>query len=184
VPDGFVALEALLRATPAPLPAGVEDGRRMSRASAASVSAASASDVGTPASEPHCACSCGAEQVRLVTEELMLARLAALETFERVAPRLLEGLARDVLGRELALARPDIAALARSLVDEFATDEPVALVIAAEDATQFEQGLPLRIDPRLRAGDLVLEVRDGEIDARFGVRLRAALSAALPEGTA
>ncbi len=119
--------------------------------------------------------------MQLVARELMLARLAALEAYERAVPRLLEALAGDVLGRELALARADLLALARRLVEEFASEEPVALVVATEDAGRFRDGLPVRVDPRLRAGDLVLEVRDGEIDARFGVRLRAALLAAAPE---
>jgi flagellar biosynthesis/type III secretory pathway protein FliH len=110
--------------------------------------------------------------------EIALARLAAHEAYERAVPRLLEALARDVLARELVVSPPDLAALSRSLAAEFANDEPVAFAIAREDLACFPPGLPVRVDPRLRAGDVVLEVRDGEIDARFAVRVRSAIDAA------
>jgi len=110
--------------------------------------------------------------------ELALARLAAYEAYERGVPRLLEALARDVLARELVVSPPDLAALSRALAAEFANDEPVAFALAREDLAHFPPGLPVRVDPRLRAGDVVLEVRDGEIDARFALRVRGAIDAA------
>ena len=106
--------------------------------------------------------------------DLALARLAALEAYERAVPRLLHALARDVLARELTLAAPDVHALSRALVAEFASEEPVAFVVAREDAARFPSGVLVRVDPRLRAGDLVLEVRDGEIDAPQRVNLHVA----------
>jgi len=109
---------------------------------------------------------------------LALARLAALEAFERAVPRLLEALARDVLARELSVAPPDVRALARALATDFAGEEPVAFVVAREDAACFPAGTPVRVDSRLRPGDVVLEVRDGEIDARFALRLRDAIAGA------
>jgi flagellar biosynthesis/type III secretory pathway protein FliH len=87
-------------------------------------------------------------------------------------------LARDVLARELVVSPPDLAALSRALAAEFSNDEPVVFAVAREDLAHFPPGLPVRVDPRLRAGDVVLEVRDGEIDARFALRVRAALQAA------
>ncbi len=111
----------------------------------------------------------------VLANDIALARLAALEAYERAVPRLLEALARDVLARELAIAPPDLAALARALAREFADAGPVAFVACREDARQLPVDLPVRVDPALRAGDLVLEVRDGEVDARFALRFRGAI---------
>ena len=153
--DGFVALEDALRAPPPVRPAPE----------------ASASAPESVQCEVH-------ERLAPFASDLALARLAALEAYERAVPRLLHALARDVLARELTLAAPDVHALSRALVAEFASEEPVAFVVAREDAARFPSGVLVRVDPRLRAGDLVLEVRDGEIDARFGLRLDAAIAGA------
>jgi flagellar biosynthesis/type III secretory pathway protein FliH len=107
--------------------------------------------------------------------ELVLARLAALEAYERTVPALLEALAREVLGRELALAPPELSKLAAEICAGFASEEPVALIVAPDDAARVTCGLPVRTDAALRHGDLVLEVRDGEIDARFTLRIAGAL---------
>ncbi len=114
--------------------------------------------------------------------ELLFARLAALEAFERAVPRLLENLARDVLARELTVAGPDLAALARDVLADFAAQEPVALVVAPSDIDSLGGGLPLRADARLAPGDLVVEVRDGEVDARFSLRLHDAIATAHAPG--
>ena len=111
--------------------------------------------------------------------ELRFARLAALEAFERAVPRLLDELARDVLARELLLGGPELEALARCVLAEFASEEPVALVVSPGDAHRLNVGLPVRADSRLRSGDLIVEVRDGEIDARFTVRLHDAVASSI-----
>lgn len=108
-------------------------------------------------------------------QELVLARLAALEAYERRTPAMLEALAREVLGRELALAPADLSRLAGELRATFGAEEPVVLVVAPDDAPRVICDLPVRTDAALRRGDLVLEVRDGEIDARFNLRFAAAL---------
>lgn len=133
----------------------------------------------TPLAEPisSCADPTGAEDGALseMLGDLALARLAALEAYDRAVPRLVEALARDVLGRELILAPADIAKLAANLRGAFAADGPVGLVVSAGDAARFAGEFPVRIDPRLKDGDLVLEVRDGEIDASFPLRCRLAI---------
>jgi len=111
-------------------------------------------------------------------EELALLRLAALEAFERARCRLLEALARDVLARELMLAPADLDALAARALRAFAESEPVALVVAPVDAARVSSPLPVRVDDALCAGDLLIAVRDGEIDARFALRLAEALRSA------
>lgn len=113
-------------------------------------------------------------------EELSLARLAALETYDRAVPHLLKALARGVFGRELALAPADLATLAAEMRAHFAREEPVALVIAPSE-TPPPCSLPVRRDATLRPGDVLLEVRDGEIDARFRLRLAGAIAHALAQ---
>ncbi|HMD02286.1 MAG TPA: hypothetical protein VKG44_04905, partial [Candidatus Baltobacteraceae bacterium] len=66
--------------------------------------------------------------------DLTLLRLAALEAFERARGRLLERLARDVLGRELMLAPADLQTLAERALEAFAESEPLTLAIAPADA--------------------------------------------------
>jgi len=113
-----------------------------------------------------------------IVEELALLRLAALEAFERARGRMLEILAREVLARELMLAPADLEALAARALRTFAESEPLALVVAPADAARVSSPLPVRIDPSLVAGDLVIAVRDGEIDARFALRLAEAVATA------
>jgi hypothetical protein len=113
-----------------------------------------------------------------IVRELVLMRLAALEAYERARSRLLESLARDVLARELELAPADIAALAKRALEAFAEHEPLTLVLAPQDAGRVAAALPVRVDSALEPGDLVVEVRDGEIESRFLFRARGALEAA------
>jgi flagellar biosynthesis/type III secretory pathway protein FliH len=112
-------------------------------------------------------------------EELARARLAALEAYERGVPRLLEALARDVLGRELLLAPADLTRIAAAARERFGAEEPVALWLSPADAACVAVDLPVRTDPALEPGDLVLEVRDGELDARFSLRLADAVRGVL-----
>jgi hypothetical protein len=108
---------------------------------------------------------------------LALARCAALEAYERAVPRLLAALADVVLGRELALAPCDLSRLAALVRSRFESEEPVALWVAPGDQGRVTSDLPVRTDPALGAGDLVLEVRDGELESRFTLRLASALAA-------
>ena len=112
-------------------------------------------------------------------ESLALARLAALEAFDRAVPRLLAAFAQDVLARELTLAPVDIERLVAVARTRMAAEEPVTVWVATVDAARLSCGLPVRCDPALRTGDLVVQVRDGEIDARFTLRVAQAVAAAL-----
>ncbi len=111
--------------------------------------------------------------------ELLLARCAALEAYERAVPRLLERLAQDVLGRELRLAPANLQTIANRVRRAFAAEEPVALVVSHAAALSGISGLPVRVDPSLAAEDLIVEVCDGELEARFAIRVRHAVREAL-----
>jgi hypothetical protein len=101
-------------------------------------------------------------------------RVAAGEAFENAARILLERLARDVLGRELALAPCDLAAIVAAARAELEANEPLCVVVAPGEA-DVPLGLPRRTDTSLAPGDVVLEARDGTCDARLRVRLQSAL---------
>jgi flagellar biosynthesis/type III secretory pathway protein FliH len=113
-----------------------------------------------------------------VVHELALMRLAAYETFEQNARRMLRTLARDVLGRELSIAPADLDALAAEALAAFAGADPVSLRVSAADAERVRSPLPVSIDPALEVGDLVVDVRDGAFESRFTFRLEAALERA------
>ncbi len=118
-------------------------------------------------------------QVASFCTDVALARVAALEAFERGAAALLERLADEVLARELTIAPVDVNALVRRLVAAFDAASPVAIVASPGDAESIDCAVPLRCDPSLAAGDVVLIVRDGTVDARMPLRLRQALREAI-----
>jgi hypothetical protein len=109
---------------------------------------------------------------------LALVRLAAREAFERAAARVLEGLAHEVLGRELRLAPADIEALVARARVAFANSGPVAIEVSAADALALAEraGLPVRIDPALGPGDVVVRVRDGAFESPLAFRLAGVLA--------
>ncbi len=107
--------------------------------------------------------------------ELALLRVAACESFEDAVRRLLERLAREVLGRELALAPCDLGALLAAARAELEAHEPLCLVTAPGERQEWPRPFQHRSDPSLSRGDLYIEVRDGAFDASLNVRLRRAL---------
>ena len=110
-----------------------------------------------------------------VARDLGFLRLAALEAFERMKTQLLESFATEVLGRELAIARSDVDALAARVLAQLPDLEPVALVLSPSDARFARSGIPVRVDATLAAGDFTVDVRDGSIESTFSFRLADAL---------
>jgi len=103
-------------------------------------------------------------------------RVAVVEAYERSAASLLAALARDVLARELLLAPADLDALVASALASFAASEPVGLAVSASDATaRLRTSLPVRVDPALRPGDVILELKDGALESSLAFRLSSAL---------
>ena len=84
---------------------------------------------------------------------------------------LLERLAADVLARELCVAPCDLQAL---LARTLARVPAVRVHVAPGDACALA-GVDVVVDATLQHGDVVLVLDEGEIDARFGVRLATAL---------
>ncbi len=113
--------------------------------------------------------------------ELPLVRLAAYEAFASAFERLLQQLAQDVLARELAFAPCDLERLMHDALEAFSREEPIAFLVR-EPMRETIGGIAVRADPSLAPGDLIVQVRDETIDARFAVRLAGAIDAALGDG--
>ena len=113
-----------------------------------------------------------------LVHDLALMKLAAGEAFENASRRLLRLLANDLLGRELLLGPVDLEGLVRGALAELSDSGPVALAVSAADAERVRAPLPVRVDPALGAGDLVVEVRDGTLESHFTFRLESALERA------
>jgi hypothetical protein len=156
VPDGFVTLAVLVRG-----PATPPDPEPLERAEP------NVAPPQPPAPLPPA-----------ILCELARLRLAAAEAYERGAAALLASLARDVLARELLLAPADLAALVATAPATCGAREPVTLVVSSADAASLADRtpLPVRIDPALGAGDLVVEVRDGAYASPLRFRLERVLA--------
>ncbi len=154
--EGFIALAVSLRGEPeraAPVPASDEPPSVAERRDVSSIAG--------------------------LVDAIGRARLAAFEAYDRSVEELLATFGRDVLGRELLLGPADVAALVQSALARFHAHEPVSLVAAAADAASLQTCLPVRIDPNLAAGDLIVEVRDGAFESPLAFRLDAAVRAAV-----
>lgn len=161
MPEGFVPLAVVLRGDVARAPEKVP-------AEVAIVAAVPASaDVPSPNAHEN------------AVGDLVRMRLFALEAFERGVESMLASFARDVLARELAIAPPDLGALASRALAAFHRDEPIRLVVSPADAARVASPLPLRVDPSLQAGDLVVEVAAGAFESPLAFRFSTALDASL-----
>ena len=105
------------------------------------------------------------------------ARLA--DAFDAACATLLREFAYAVLGRELVLAAPDIAAIAARILAQHAAAQPLRLRVAPSDVAALARcaGVlpPVCGDPELAPGDAILEFVDGPVDARLGIRFAALL---------
>ena len=102
---------------------------------------------------------------------LFRARLA--DAFDDARVRLLRELAADVLARELRIAPCDLDLLARRVL----AGAPVVRVRVAPGDVAAIGGVPVVADAELNAGDAVVELAAGALDARLGVRLALVLEA-------
>jgi flagellar biosynthesis/type III secretory pathway protein FliH len=103
-------------------------------------------------------------------EEIERFRAFALDTVERSMGGLLAAFAQEVLGRELALAPVDLNEIAQRALRRYEREGPVRIRVAPADVGNVKTELPIVVDADLREGDLIVEVRDGMLDARMNVR--------------
>jgi hypothetical protein len=102
---------------------------------------------------------------------LFRARLG--DAFDDARSRLLRELAADVLARELRIAPCDLDLLARRVL----AAAPVVRIRVAPCDVGAIGGVPIVADAELSAGDAVVELAGGTLDARLGVRLAQVLEA-------
>ncbi len=110
-----------------------------------------------------------------IVHDLVTLQIAAREAFERTARRAIDALAHEVLARELTIAPADIDPLVARALVAFAEHEPLEIVVSIADRERVRAPLPIRSDPALVAGDLIVVVRDGSFESRFGFRFDDAL---------
>jgi flagellar biosynthesis/type III secretory pathway protein FliH len=114
-----------------------------------------------------------------VARDVRLFRARLHDAFDSACDALLREFAYAVLGRELVLAPPDIAAIAARIIKEHRAAQPLRMRVAPSDVSLLVQCAnelpPLTCDPELSPGDAILELAGGAIDARLGVRLAALL---------
>jgi flagellar biosynthesis/type III secretory pathway protein FliH len=109
--------------------------------------------------------------------EVRLFHARVIEAVEAAIETLVEDIAAEVLGRELLLAPADIERIVDRALQRFASEEPLRVRVHPDDASRLTCALPVIADGRLRAGDAMLELRDGYVDASLGVRVQALLRA-------
>ena len=102
-------------------------------------------------------------------------RTYAIETIERSVDRLMISIAEEVLGRELVLSPADVDEITRRALRRYDREGPVRVRVSAADLGTVQTELPIVVDQELGSGDLIIEVRDGMLDARLDVRLDCVL---------
>jgi flagellar biosynthesis/type III secretory pathway protein FliH len=152
MPDGFVPLDRALRPAPEP--------------------PAASGDVATTVVSPDAA----GPDIEEAAAEARRFRAALADALALSLERLVRDVACDVLARELVLAPPDVAAIAAHALERYLDDGPLQLRVHPDDRDACAAlDVPLVTDERLRAGDVVLDVRCGSIDASLGARLETVL---------
>jgi flagellar biosynthesis/type III secretory pathway protein FliH len=114
-----------------------------------------------------------AEEIALSLRAARHFRARLADAFDDAAQRLVRDLAADVLARELRLAPCDLARIVQRVV---AGAPAVRVRVAPADVCRVT-GIAVVADPALSAGDAIVEVSGGALDARLGVRLAAVLEA-------
>jgi flagellar biosynthesis/type III secretory pathway protein FliH len=117
--------------------------------------------------------SAAADEIAAVLREARLFRARLADAFDDAAERLVRELAADVLARELRLAPCDLA----RIVQRVAARAPAVCIRVAPGDVARITGIAVLADPALCAGDAIVEVTGGALDARLGVRLAAVLEA-------
>jgi flagellar biosynthesis/type III secretory pathway protein FliH len=112
-----------------------------------------------------------AADICAAVREARLFRARLADALDAAAARLIRELASEVLARELKLAPCDIDVLVRRIHER----APVVRVRVAPADVPHLRAAPCVADPALAAGDALVELHGGALDARLGVRLATVL---------
>jgi flagellar biosynthesis/type III secretory pathway protein FliH len=104
-------------------------------------------------------------------------RAALLQALECAVAELRRDIAIEILGRELELRDADLAAVVARACARYGDASPVRVRAHPAECALLPACYASVGDPALRRGDVVLEVREGEIDATLGARLQRVLDA-------
>ena len=119
-----------------------------------------------------------AENETRLSCEMRLFRARIAEAVEAAAERALADIACDVLARELRIAPAEVTCIIERALQRYASDIPVRVRVHPDDAN-IHCDVPVVADDKLLPGDAILELQDGFIDARLGVRLESVLRGAI-----
>jgi hypothetical protein len=112
-----------------------------------------------------------------LAREVRVFHARVIEAVETAVETLVEDIAADVLGRELLLAPCDIEAIVDRALARFSSEQALRVRVHAGDAARLQCAVPVVADERLRAGDAVIELRDGTVDVSLGTRLSTIVKA-------
>lgn len=115
-----------------------------------------------------------------VLRETRLFHARIAEAVDTAVERVLCDISSEVLARELQIAPADVRTIVDRALQRYAAEIPVRVRVCPEDAATVELGVPVIADDQLMHGDAVVELQDGFVDARFGVRLEAVLRGCRP----
>ena len=94
------------------------------------------------------------------------------EAMDRALASLLADIAREVLGRELALAPADIAALVDVTLQRHLQAQPLRVRVHRDDLHSFSNcEIPVVVDNALTRGDAMIELRNGTVDLALAARI-------------
>lgn len=120
-----------------------------------------------------------ASDVDELARDVRLFRARLEELLDEALNLLLCDIASGVLARELQLAPADIERIAASAMERYLSSEPLRVRVHPSEC-DLRLDCAVVADERVRSGDVILELRDGTVDASLGVRLAAALHRAQP----
>lgn len=121
----------------------------------------------------HDECSERADATVDALRDARLFRARLADALDAAVARLARDIAADVLVRELRLAPCDVAALVQHALNH----APVVRVRVAPGDVLRVRDVPVIADPALSEGDAIVELANGALDARLGVRLAVVLEA-------
>lgn len=115
-----------------------------------------------------------AAEVDLVRDvRLFHARIT--EAVETAVELVTADIAAEIVARELQLAPADIERIVDRALQRFVSEEPLRVRVHPGEAEGVRCGIPIVADAALARGDAIVELRDGRVDARLGVRLACLL---------
>ncbi len=109
-------------------------------------------------------------------EDARLFRARLSEALECTLERLCNGIAHDVLARELLLAPADVRAICERLMERYVGEGPVRIRVHPSERDALHGfDVPVVEDVRVQRGGLILDVCNGALDASLDVRLEHVL---------